>query len=90
MSDIDWTKFTVSSDTFTFSKIPVGDITVYGDKHYYVYKPTPDISAYELSKLLRLFVIATTATGNGLWSQYDFEGFIIQNQLEKHFEKKER
>ena len=94
---IDWGNVTanlcVTNSTITFTKLlPIGDITVYGDKYKYVFKPMEDITNLEICNLLKLYIHGTMGTGAppGSWVSYDFEGFIMQNGLERHFEKKER
>lgn len=91
---IDWGNVTanlcVTNSTFTFSKLPIGDITVYGDKYKYVFKPMEDITNLEICSLLKLYVHGVMGTQPGTWVSYDFESFIMQNGLERHFEKKER
>lgn len=75
---------------FTFSRMPLGDLRIVDDKVTYIYRPKEDITAFELSKLLHLFVVAMTSSG--AWAGmncYDYRGFIMQNALERHFEKVE-
>lgn len=71
--------------TFSFAKLSVGDLSVYDDKDWYIYKPQEDITTYELSMLLRLFVIAVGASGHS----YNYWGFVKEHKLERHFTKKE-
>jgi hypothetical protein len=50
----------------------------------YTYKPKQDITAYELSLLVELFVFAFHPSVN---QHYDYEQFVKKNKLERHFEK---
>ena len=75
----------VTTGKFSFAKLSVGDLTVYDGKDMYLYKPQEDITTYELSMLLRLFVVAINSKGYS----YNYWGFIKEHKLERHFTKKE-
>lgn len=64
------------------AKMPIGDIVL----PYGKYKPCEDITTYELAKLLHLLVVITAHYGvNALY--FDIDTFIIDNKLERHFER---
>jgi len=64
------------------SKTPIGDIMF----PYGKYSPKEDITTYELSKLLHLFVVIT-ANYSTFAPSFDIDTFIIENKLERHFIK---
>jgi hypothetical protein len=74
----------VGTHTYEFVKLSVGDLSVHDNKDMYLYKPQEDITTYELSMLLRLFVVAINSSGH----PYDYWGFVKEHKLERHFEKK--
>lgn len=64
------------------AKMPIGDIVF----PYGKYKPCEDITTYELAKLLHLFVVITAHYGVYA-PDFDIDTFIINNKLERHFER---
>ena len=52
----------------------------------YRYKPVEDITVYELAKLLEVFTFAFNAAVMAT-KQYDYEPYITQHKLERHFTK---
>lgn len=50
----------------------------------YTYKPREDVTPFELAKLLELF---TFAFHPSVPRTYDFEDFVMKNNLARHFEK---
>jgi hypothetical protein len=73
---------------YSFSKIPIGDIKLFDEKHYYKYNPKEDITAFELSKIMHL-MFSAMGSGNH-FCNYDYWSFIMQNGLERHFDKESR
>lgn len=64
------------------SKVPVGNIWIEGRE----YRPQPDITPYEVAMIVRLFVTATASSGK--WgSSFDYEAFIVEHKLDRHFPK---
>jgi len=63
----------------------INDLVIDGDKAQMTYQPKEDITAYELSLLLKLFAFFHT----GGWPRaYDYTKYIQKHGLERHFEFK--
>jgi hypothetical protein len=74
----------IGNSKFTLSPIPVGELRVYKDGKYYTYKPQEDITTYELSLLMVMFVTASVTSGIG-YHYYDYWGYVVEHNLERHF-----
>jgi hypothetical protein len=62
--------------------IPISDLNIYTKNFRMVYEPKPDITPYELSRLMQLFFAVTT------YKTYRFfkvEEFLQEHNLERHF-----
>ena len=66
----------------TAARIPVDSLFVEMDDGNYNFTPLDDITAVEVAKLMKLFLIATHA------SNVDLHGYIHAHQLQRHFTKK--
>ena len=77
---------TVLRSNISFEPSPIKDLVIHSKEKEYTYKPQEDITTFELATLLRMFSFFTIAHYNG----YDFEAYILENKLERHFEVNER
>ncbi len=66
----------------TVADIPISDLNVYTKNFRMVYEPTPDITPYELSRLMQLFFVVTT---NKRYGFFKIEEFLQEHNLERHF-----
>lgn len=79
----------ISDATFSFTKLPVSELSISDEGGNYLYKPQKDITTFELAKILHLFTVATsTASSFYGYKQYDYKGFMVEHGLERHFELK--
>lgn len=69
----------------SFAILPVGDIVLRDLKTHavYMYDPKPDITTFELAKLIHLFTYARTDAEQ---FKVDLVSFIKENDLNRHFE----
>jgi hypothetical protein len=75
------------SKTFTFTKMPVGDIKVYEGERYYRFVPKDDMTGQEAGWMAMLFTTAVISSrGIGI-TDYDYMGFVRAHGLERHFEE---
>jgi len=70
--------------TISMAPFPIKDLVIHSGKKEYTYNPQEDITTFELATLIRMFPFFTIAQYNG----YDFEAYILENKLERHFEVK--
>ena len=74
---------TYASQPFGVSNVPVGDIQFKNTEGVeYKYKPTEDITPYEIAMLMRMFVILLAGSGSYDYSIWDY---VVEHKLEKHF-----
>jgi hypothetical protein len=71
-----------NSDVF-IKDVPVGDIVFFKNKKQFVYKPEQDITPYECAKLMQLITFAMACH-----SAFDWESFVIENNLSRHVKAK--
>ena len=75
------------SKTFTFTKMPVGDIKVYEGTRYFKFLPKEDMTGQEAGWIMMLFTTAVISSrGIGI-TDYDYMGFVRAHGLERHFEE---
>ena len=72
---------------YTFSPMPIGDLSLMEDngKRLYKYTPKDDITTIELAHLMHLWLAAMSAGRH--FVQYDYWGFVKKHGLERHFEE---
>lgn len=68
----------------TYAKLPVGKMTVYDGESQYMFEPKQDITPYESVMLMQMFVLASVPN----YHSCDYLGYIKENNLERHFEKR--
>jgi hypothetical protein len=75
--------------TFGFNKVPIGNITITDNENQYNYEPKEDITPYEVSLLIKLFIVSGASSA---WHGfcYDYWKFVTDNNLERHFKKVEK
>lgn len=63
--------------------VTIGEITL-SDREgkTKIYKPKEDITTFEVALMLKLFVHSSFGLGYGI----DYWSFVIENNLERHFE----
>lgn len=61
---------------------PINDLIFQGARKW-KYVPKPDITVYELALLSKMFMFASNQKG---FFVYDFDTYIIENSLTRHFE----
>lgn len=76
---------TALGSTISMAPCPIKDVVIHSGRKEYTYKPQEDITTFELATILRMFPFFTIAHYNG----YDFEAYILENKLERHFEVKD-
>ena len=75
------------SKTFTYTKMPVGDIKVYEGTRYFKFVPKDDMTGQEAGWMAMLFTTAVISSrGIGI-TDYDYMGFVSAHGLERHFEE---
>jgi hypothetical protein len=75
------------SKTFTYTKMPVGDIKVYEGTRYFKFVPKDDMTGQEAGWMAMLFTTAVISSrGIGI-TDYDYMGFVRAHGLERHFEE---
>ena len=62
--------------------IPVGGIRIQNGDHSIAFVPTDDITAKEVALIFQMFINGIMHRSNEL---LDFGGFIVANNLQKHF-----
>lgn len=77
----------MQTNRYTFSPLPVGDLSIMMDngKRLYKYKPKDDITTIELAHMIHLMMACMSAGKH--FVMYDYASFIHQHGLERHFEE---
>ena len=60
-----------------FTRIPIGELIIDQDNQRLKYSPQTDITSFEVSMLLKLFICNK--------GYFDYLSFIKENKLERHF-----
>ena len=77
---------TALGSTISMAPMPIKDLVIHSGKKEYAYKPQEDITPYELAMLIKLWPFFTISNYQG----YDYESYILEHKLERHFEVKEK
>jgi len=72
---------TALSSTIPINPFPIKDLVINAGKKEYTYNPQENITTFELAILIRMFPFFTIPSYNG----YDFEKYILDNNLQRHF-----
>ena len=70
--------------TILMDPLPIKDLVIHAGRKDYKYKPQEDITTFELATLIVMFPFFTISHYQG----YDYEAYILENKLERHFEVK--
>jgi len=64
------------------TELPVGDLIIVKNNINWKYSPKEDITPLEVALMFPMFMSYHTT---GYLTQYDYLGYIIENNLERHF-----
>ena len=73
----------MNENSFVIKDVPVGDIVFFKNKKQFIYKPEQDITPYECAKLMQLMAFAMSCH-----CAFDWESFVIENNLSRHVKEK--
>ena len=76
---------TALGSTISMAPLPIKNLVIHAGRKEYKYKPQEDITTFELATLIVMFPFFTISHYQG----YDYEAYILENKLERHFEVKD-
>jgi hypothetical protein len=72
----------ITKGIVVMTPFPIKDLIIHSGKRTFTYQPKKDISTYELALLIVMFPFFNSSSIVG----YDYEKYIFDNKLERHFE----